>query len=171
MATGKSTLIELMRRLNVVPSGFLQGRPPAQALALSCPSLLSSPQSWPELHRQRQVPRPAIRRHRRRSRGLSEVSSAYASRYALDFPPGDRAGFHKLESLLVDKAHKRFIVGTRRGFRRLFRKPPPATKEFRISPRLPPPHLSATKQTPAPNARESRPPSFRTLHAAGPKPR
>ena len=117
MATGKSTLIELMRRLNVVPSGFLQGPPPAQVLALSCPSLLSSPQSWPELHRQRQVPRPAIRRNRRRSRGLSEVSSAHVSRYALGFPTGDRSNFHKPEIQLVDNAHKRLTVSTRRGFR------------------------------------------------------
>ncbi len=50
-------------------------------------------------------------------RGLSEVTSAYVSRYALGFQPGDRAGFHKIELQLVDKAHERLTISTRRGFR------------------------------------------------------
>ena len=50
-------------------------------------------------------------------RGLSEVTSAYASRYILGFQPGDRSGFHKLELQLVDKSHKSLTISTRRGFR------------------------------------------------------
>jgi|GEM_PF-3633800 len=46
-----------------------------------------------------------------------EVSSAYASPYALGFPPGDRADFHKLEIQLVTKALNRLSITTRRGFR------------------------------------------------------